>query len=88
MLMPTLEMEAATIESVSIGNSIGELGFIEGSQQMSTVTCLLEGLRIAPMNKVLTLPTQMELWWSITKKLSTECLSPIGMKISPSYIST
>lgn len=39
MLMSTLEMEAGTVESVSIGTSIGELGFIEGSPRMSTITC-------------------------------------------------
>jgi CRP-like cAMP-binding protein len=39
VLMSILEMEAGTFESVSIGYSIGELGFIEGSQRMNTVTC-------------------------------------------------
>jgi sulfate permease, SulP family len=51
MLMSTLEMEAGTVESVSIGNSIGELGFIEGSQRMSTVTCWSDDAIVYSMSR-------------------------------------
>jgi sulfate permease, SulP family len=51
MLMSTLEMEAGTVESVSVGNSIGELGFIEGSRRMSTVTCWSEDAIVYSMSR-------------------------------------
>jgi SulP family sulfate permease len=40
MLLSELENEAGTSELVSAGNSIGELGFVEGVGRMSSVKCI------------------------------------------------
>lgn len=40
ILISELENEAGTSETVSAGNSIGELGFVEGIGRMSSVKCL------------------------------------------------
>lgn len=42
MLISILENEAGTNETISVGNTIGELGVIEGVARMSSVTCLTE----------------------------------------------
>jgi SulP family sulfate permease len=39
-LISELENEAGTSETISVGNSIGELTFIEGVARMSSVKCL------------------------------------------------
>lgn len=50
MLISILENEAGTVETISVGNTIGELGVIEGVPRISTVKCMSEEAVVYSLN--------------------------------------